>query len=166
MALKVSFEKNSIGVPMPDCYIKVDSVFYDSIDKSMRVQVAFYVNQQQRFNDIRDKRKAIDVQIEAKKAEIVAEKGKLPEVDPENPDNPDRLSRLESLESQLMTLYDELEEVTGEAPFYTKRFEFPVTGTEPKNIVELAYTKLKSSNFVGRDDGRIIELDFTKAEDV
>jgi predicted nuclease with TOPRIM domain len=166
MALKVSFEKNTIGVPMPDCYIKVDSVFYDGIHKSIQVQVAFYVNQEQRLNDIRDKRKAIDTQIEAKKAEMVSEKEKLPEVDPENPDNPERLSRLESLEQQLMTLYDELEDVTGETPFYAKRFEFPVSGTEPQNIVELAYTKLKASNFIGRDDGRIIELDFTKAQDV
>lgn len=156
MALQANFTKNNIGVPIPDCYIKVDTVFYDSIDKTLRAHVVFYVNQTQRLNDVREKRKTVETQIEAKKAEIVAEQSKP---------SPD-VAALETSQRQLATLYALLEGVTGDAPFYAKTFEFPVTGTEAQNAVALAYAKLKASAYTGRDDGRAIELDFTKALDV
>lgn len=156
MALKANFAKNNIGLPIPDCYIRIETVFYDSLDKAIRLGVVFYVNQAQRLNDIREKRKLIEAQIETRKAEIVAEQGKTP------PD-PDIL---ETLYTQLGTLYTQLETVTGESPFYSKVFEFPVTGTETGNFVSLGYQKLKAVNFAGVDDGKLIELDFTKAVDV
>lgn len=156
MALTVSFTKNNIGVPMPDCYIKVDSLFYDSIDKVIRTNIVFYVDQTQRMNDVRDKRKAIEAQIEVKKADMVSEASK----------SLGDSQTLNDIQTQLNDLYNQLETVTGDSPFYSKVFEFPVTGSEPDNYVTLAYTKLKTVNFTGRDDGREIELDFTKALDV
>lgn len=156
MALKANFAKNNIGVPMPDCYIKVDSLFYDSVNKVLRANVVFYVNQAQRLNDIRDKRRAIETQLDAKRAEVMAEQSKTPP----------NADILQTLYSQLDTLQNQLETVTGDSPFYSKIFEFPVTGSESQNYVALTYQNLKTVNFAGRDDGKAIELDFTKAEDV
>lgn len=156
MALTANFSKNNIGLPIPDCYIKIETVFYDSLNKVIRLGVVFYVNEAQRLNDIREKRKIIEAQIETKKAEIITEQSKTPP----NPDT------LETLHTQLKTLYTQLETITGESPFYAKVFEFPVTGTEEENIVSLGYQKLKAANFTGVDDGKVIELDFTKALDV
>ncbi len=156
MALKVNFVKNNIGVPMPDCYIKVDSVFFDSVNKVIRTNVIFYVNQAQRLNDIRDKRKVIETQLEAKKAEIMVEQSKTPS----NPDT------LQTLYGELASIQNQLEMVTGDSPFYSKIFEFPVTGSEDQNYVTLTYLNLKVVNFAGRDDGKAIELDFTQAVDI
>ncbi len=156
MALKANFVKNNIGLPVPDCYIKIETVFYDSLDKVIRLGVVFYVNEAQRLNDIREKRKLAEVELEGKKAEIIAELSK-PEADD---------SKLETLYSEKNTLQAQLEAVTGESPFFAKVFEFPVTGTEAENIVSLGYQKLKITNFAGVDDGKLIELDFTKALDV
>lgn len=156
MALRASFEQNNIGLPVPDCYIKIETVFFDSLNQIMRLGVVFYVNEAQRLNDIRERRKQVESQLESKKSEVILEQSK------ESID----IEKLEVLTKQQQALQETLEAVTGEAPFYAKVFEFPATGTEPENILSLGYQKLKSVNFSGVEDGKLITLDFTKAVDV
>jgi hypothetical protein len=110
----------------------------------------------QRLNDIREKRKQVESQLETKKSEVILEQSK------ESID----IEKLEVLTKQRQALQEVLEAVTGEAPFYAKVFEFSATGTEPENILSLGYQKLKSVNFSGVEDGKVITLDFTKAVDV
>lgn len=169
MALQVDFLTTPLGIPAPGAYVRCEWTQKDMVRKTLKGGVSFYFSKDKRDNDVRDKQIDIERQLEARRAEQVAlqlEVDALMKAEAPHEEIEAKIAHLDEVSAIAKSLVEQLRDAEGDLPFYQTIFEFPITGQETVNDVQLFYELLRKVNFTGRDNGKAVAVDFTKAVDV